>query len=160
MVLDTHILADVIYQYYHHDIIRNGQFVEQGFITKEIALKLNQVNSRYVVEEDFKFGLIVTSIFSFVEIVRQFEKVSDGKFTLLQFKAFMAQTPPWFLITALSIDLCEHFYNVPKTVMMNNGVKPIEWPDAVQCATYLSRQTAYMATADTRIREISNYKFL
>jgi hypothetical protein len=160
LVLDTHVLVEVLYQYYEHDIGVDGQFKEDSFITKEIAFKLNQINNRYLSEEDFQFGMVVTSIFSFVEIVRQFEKISAGKFSTWQFKAFIAQTPPWFLITSLSIDLCEHFYHVPRVVLVNNEVKPIEWPDAVQCATYLSRQNAYLATADTRIREITSFNFL
>lgn len=160
VVLDTHVLADIIYQYYNFNILNGGDFREDGFVSKGVADKLNQIVKRYLYEEDFKFGIVVTSIFSFVEIVRQFRKISDNKFSLNQFKAFVTQPPIWLTIIPLSMDLYPFFYHVPKNVLIGNELKAIEWPDAVHCATYLSRENAFIATADTRILAIPDFTSL
>src|SRR4051812_8902792 len=112
IVADTHILVDIIHQYYKNDIIKGGEFEDKGFLTKSVALKLNQINRNYIYEEDFRFGILVTSVFSFVEIIRQFALISANKFTVSQFRAFIDEKPVWMSIEPLSLDINQFLIEV------------------------------------------------
>jgi len=156
LVVDTHVFVDIIEQYYTNGISQGGHFAIKNFINKSISIKLNQINNNYLIEEDFRFGIVVTSIFSFVEISRQFETISHGRFSLIQFRAFLDEKPDWLYIDPLSFSLSKYLFIVPKSVLLGNEEKAIELPDAIHCATYYSRESALLATNDSRIRQIQN----
>jgi hypothetical protein len=160
VVLDTHILVDFLSQYFKYKIYIAGNFKNEGFINKQLSKKLNSIVDTYRNEETFNNGIVVTSIFSFVEIARQFSKISDQKFSIYQFKSFLENKPEWMDISALENNLFLNFFSVPKVVVVGDQITPIEWPDAVHCSTYLMRESAFFATEDKKIKAISGFNFI
>jgi hypothetical protein len=160
IVLDTHVLVDFLEQFYSNNIVGNGLFVEKGFLNKKIVQKINTILTLYRNEELFANGLVVTSIFSFIEIARKFTIVSEGKFNIYQFRAFLENRPEWVEIAPLNNEMFLRFFDVPNSVIIKDEVLPIEWPDAVHCVTYLMRDSAFIATHDSRIKAINSYEVL
>ncbi len=160
IVLDTHILAEVIVQYFEREISKEHNFfIESDKLNKDLCRELNLIIQNYWYS-DVK-NIVVTSSFSFVEIVRQFDEVFNRKIDQAKFKAFLFDTPEWMLVESINEYVNSLFIRVPAQVVMPNGeVKPIEWPDAVHVATYLSRAAANLATNDSRIRAIPDINLI
>lgn len=156
IVLDTHILAEVISQYFEREINKEQNlFVENEKLNANLCKELNSVLKNYWYAN--VENVIVTSSFSFVEIVRQFDNVFNARIDKSKFKAFLVNTPEWMLVESLNDYVNSLFAEVPASVTMPNGEeKPIEWPDAVHVATYFSRDKALLATNDARLRAIPN----
>lgn len=154
LVLDTHILSDFIAEYYRVDVDKGRLFKKGGILSNRIVDILNEVIKDYEENGAFSRGLIVTSAFSFIEITRKFDEVSKGAYSIIQLKAFIENHPDWFYIIEVDESLYEFFYRVPAYVYDEGVKKNIEWPDAVHCATVLSRDMAFLVTRDQRIQKI------
>jgi hypothetical protein len=159
LVLDTHILNEFIAQYFENQVYSNGCIEEASFIDKNRAKRLNQIIEEYKAENTFSHGLIVASVIGFIEIARKFKNIVQNRYSILQFRAFIEQSPPYFEIAPLEHSLSYHLFKIPKAVYINKVKKPIELPDAIHCATYLSRDSAMLMTNDGRIHKIENIKF-
>jgi len=160
IVIDTQIFVDVLAQYYHRKIFESGLFEKGGFLTSNVAGKLNKIIYRNKYEGDLSEGVVCTSILTFIEISRKFESISKEKFTFDQFRGFLSNRPDWLSIAPFTPDLYEKLYHVPKTVHVDGIMKNIESADAIHCATYLTRENAVLATTDSSIRGIKKFVFI
>jgi predicted nucleic acid-binding protein len=156
LVLDTHILAEVIRQYYSKNVATsNAQFESNGVLRKTVCDHLNEILTNY--RSDYFENVAVTSIFSFVEIIRQFNEILGANINLEKFRAFIADPPKWLVIDPFSAENNFYFLDVPASVLMADGqMRPIEWPDAIHVVTYLSREHAYFVTNDSRLIRLPN----
>jgi hypothetical protein len=157
IILDTNILADLLAQFYGNDFRINGYFKVEGHLNKDLTKRLNKIIKWHIFNQEDDFpGLIVASSAAFVEIARQFELIANGRFSIVQLAAFIDQSPEWFSISGLDINLFYHLNRIPAQIKLQNGaIKPIEWIDAVHVATAMSRDEPWLlAVTDRRIREI------
>ncbi|QQT27633.1 hypothetical protein [Sphingobacterium spiritivorum] len=160
IVLDTQIFVDFMHQYYSNKVYEDGLFIKNGFISDNLAKYLNNIVERFRAEGDLIEGIVCTSILTFIEISRKFDLIAKDKFTLLQFKSFLANRPDWVKIAPFTSELYEQLYNVPKVVTVSGHIKTVEWADAVHCATYLTRDKALLATTDGTIKSIAFFSFV
>lgn len=156
IVIDTDILADFLIQYFTY-FEEGSLFSETKRLSEPLIRKLNGIVKLHRYSTGTHF--VIASSFAFVEIARQFVRISANQFSLEQFRRFINEPPEWFLITSLSSDLLIQLAEVPSHVTMPSGqVEPIEWADAIHIATAISRDNWYFATTDSRIRNISKYQ--
>jgi len=155
IVLDTNCLKVLLGQYYKYpgkNRDTDVRFHADNTLNPTVVRLINQIISSH-----FYGGgnYVVASTFAFVEIARQFAEISDGKFLIQQFKAFIDQPPVWFVIAAVEKSLYEHLLEISATVKMPGGdYKKIEWADAIHYATALSRDNCKLATTDVRLRQL------
>ena len=156
IVIDTDILVNLLIQYFTN-FKKNGHFSETKGLSELLIRNLNKIVKLHQYSTGTHF--VITSSFAFVEIARQFVRISADHFSLEQFRRFINEPPEWFLITSLSPDLLIELAEVPSYVTMPDGkLEPIEWADAIHIATAISRDNWYFATTDSRIRNISKYQ--
>lgn len=152
VVLDTNLLSDLISSYYRFDIRKSGEFQSHNNINEKFCGKLNLILNNYRNNLTLEDGVIVASSFAFIEIARQFERISNGEYTAIQFKAFIDSPPEWFIIAPINNDLFIYLNELPNSVEMPGGqILTIEWADAIHIATALSRDNCNVATTDGRL---------
>lgn len=156
IILDTNVLSDFIASFYNCDVRNNGNFEAHNSLTAGLANRINGILNNYRSYEALDKGVIVASSFAFVEIARQFEKISNGRFSRVQFKAFIDSPPAWFVIESMNNELFPFLQELPSSVVMPGGTSvPIEWADAIHVATALARNnTCLIAVTDKRIANI------
>ena len=153
LVLDTHVLTEFIAQYFECPNRDDFRVIKRDCITEERARLLNRVLKSYYNENLFENGLIITSAFSFIEICRQFQTVTGGRYTKLQLKSFINDLPPYIEVAPIDRVLSEAICDAPKTVILSNGnAEKIELPDAIHYATYLTRDNAFLVTDDGKLK--------
>jgi hypothetical protein len=141
IVLDTNVLGDFISQYFDPSAGNRGagQFSTGRFLSAEAAREINRIVGRYRAREDLSGGLVVISCFAFVELVRKWEQITQGRVQLHQLRAFLEQPPEWVNIAPLDETQIPAFLEVPTDVFLPQGFKSVEWTDAVHVATAISR---------------------
>ncbi len=156
IVLDTNVLSDFIACYYKYDIRKDGDFIEYENLSGNLVFRLNEILNNYRSYDTLNKGVIIASTLAFVEIARQFDKISKGRFTRVQFKAFIDSPPQWFIIETMNNELFPFLQELPSSVKMPNGAKvPIEWADAIHVATALARsENCNIVATDGRIIRI------
>lgn len=155
IVLDSNILSDFISIFYENNVNTHGSFEERYRVNRVLANRINLILKTFRENETFEDGVVVVSSFAFVEIARKFEIISNNRFSIEQFKAFIASPPEWFVIASLSDELFPLFNNIPISVLFESESRPIEWTDAIHAATALSRgANCLLATTDSRIMKI------
>ena len=129
-----------------------GRFCHKGLISKILASELNKI-LKY-----FEFGqtrIVISSVFAFIEISRNWEKLVQGRYSIDQFYAFIYQTPEWFSIAPIDEDLIPYIVQVPSSVHIKDGIERIEWTDCIHVATTISREgRSKLATTDRRIQHL------
>lgn len=149
LVLDTGALADVLAQYFQAEDRTTPQFQTSRFLPPETARQINRIvrgDGRYVV---------AASAMAFVELVRKWDEIVNGRFEPHQLAALLQEPPDWFSVEPVDEDLIPLFGQVPPEVPMPDGsVQPIEWPDAVHVATALSREEGSLVTSDRRLLQV------
>ena len=162
LILDTNILADFLEQYFNSTRGNRGygKFLVADNITREIAQKINSIVGLYTIEPDPTIsGLIISSTLAFVELVRHFDTISRGRFSIDNLYDFIQTHPGWFSIAPVDMDLIPFFLEVPKHVQIEEREFPIEWTDAVHVATVFSRgDHSYIVATDSRISVIPGLK--
>lgn len=156
IVLDTNLLADFIASYYLFEIQSYGKFEKYNSISVELASNLNSILINYRNNNTLQDGIVVASTFGFIEIARKFEIISNQRFGVEKFKAFIDTPPHWFTIVPLSNDLFNRLIELPQSVVMpDDKILPIEWADAIHVATALDRdENCKIAATDGRIINI------
>ena len=163
IVLDTNILSDLLVQYFSTDFHRSSKFYASQFISEATAREIN-LRVKWHSEEVDHFGdnvgaagLVIASTFAFVEIARQFDEISAGRYSLDQFRTFIEQPPNWFFAAAVDTTLARYLCQVPAYVRLaHGGYEPMEVADAIHVATALSRDRTLLAATDKRIRQVSS----
>ncbi len=155
IVLDSHILADFLAQYFGPTDRGQQPFQSEGQLSSDLARRINSVVDRYM-SYDVVTTVVVASTLAFVEIVRQWDEIVQDQFQPHQVAAFLEQPPDWFSVAPVDEDLVEFFCDVPADVSMPDGTtKPVEWADAVHVATVFSRgEVCLFATSDYPLRQI------
>lgn len=138
-IIDTHVLADLLMQYSSGK--PNLPLIESEFITPNILEKLNSC-----IESDGFEGIVVTSSFSFIEVINRFQVVSKGLFDLPKVVGILKQPPNWFIIEPYSINTVYFLVLIPK---YNLDGKSVELADAIHIATAMQRgPNTFIATHD------------
>lgn len=161
IVLDTNIVADFLAVYFENNVNGHGSFEMRYNLTTSFVNKVNDIINEFRNGEMvFSKGLVVASSFAFVEIARQFEKISKKRFSLEQFRAFIESPPDWFLIETLNVEMFLFFKELPERVVDKDAKHlSIEWADAIHVVTMLIRgNEALLFTTDNRIRLIESLK--
>lgn len=156
IVLDTNLLSDFIASFYLFDIRGYGNFQGHQNLKEIHVTRFNDILNNYRSYHTLDRGLVIASTFAFVEIARKFDRISNGRFSEVQFKAFIDSPPDWFVIETMNNELFPFLQKLPSTITMPNGVmEPIEWADAIHVATALARnETCLVAVTDSRILQI------
>ncbi|MCP4150077.1 MAG: PIN domain-containing protein [bacterium] len=162
IVLDTVCFIVFLNQYFEckaKDRNENLLFYPEFSLESNVVHLINQILQRYL--EGGGGNRVVVSAFAFVEIARKFSKLSDKRFRIEQFKAFIEQHPPWFVIAPVEKRLYTELVNIPAEVKMPGGdFKTIEWADAIHLATAMSRNSdkgierCKLATTDARLKSL------
>jgi len=161
ILLDTNVLGDLLAFYYNEEYRRTREFRPYRTLTLDRVRRLNHVLHWHSEDEwddstESAAGLVVASTFAFVEISRQFDRISRDRFSIDQFRAFLNQPPPWFLISALDETVLPMLLSLPTQVSLANGKdKPLELADALHIATALSRDDCLIAVTDGTLKAIS-----
>jgi hypothetical protein len=154
IVLDTDALADLLAQYFGHTDRGRGRFADSKWLSVAAAHEINRARDRAAV--GVLRDLVIASCLAFVEVVRKWDVLAQGRFHPWQLKAFLQQPPEWFSVSPVDEDLVEYFLEVPAEVLMPGGKREVvEWTDAVHVATVLSRgDTSLFHTRDHRLRQV------
>jgi hypothetical protein len=159
IVLDTDGLADFLAQYFGRDNRRSGRFMESDWLSHRAVQEINRIMDFFVLNEWVK-DYVIGSTFAFMEIVRKWDDLIQGRIQPYQLRAFLDDPPVWFLTAAVDKTLIQFYCQLPGTVQMPGGnSENIEWTDAVHAATALSRNEpgqprCRLRTRDTRIARI------
>ncbi len=168
IVLDTNMIGDFLAQYFAPTGANRGlgKFKPKGKLSQTLAACLNRILDtfrRYEMGEDidspYSGGLIVTSAFAFVELCRNWDRIVQGRFSLLQFQGLLRQPPDWFSIAPVDEVLLPFYANIPTHIELRGAAKSIEWCDAIHAATADSRgRNCLLATTDERLRAITHFQ--
>lgn len=161
IVLDANVLSDVIAEFYRNSISTHGDFSEQYRISSDLCVMFNEILEDHREEGISKRGKLVASNFAFIEIARKFEEISDSRFSIDEFKAFIDSPPEWFVFEDLNTSLFFELENLPSHVIVGTGTnqKPIEWADAIHAATALLRgERSILATSDSSLKSIEKFR--
>ncbi len=152
IILDTNVLADLLAQYYELPFLEKGVFRSYKTLNSKLVKEINKTISLHT-------GLIIASTFAFVEIARQFQKVSQDRFTVDQFAAFIDQPPDWFFISSVDVAILPHLAHLPSEIRLPNGkVEAMELADAIHLATAMSRDNCLIAATDGRMLQVTFLK--
>lgn len=124
------------------------------FLSTEMLPVLNKI------KEDERFSKVITSAFTFVELINKFSCIfKDTGISLQKLYALMRQPPEWLIIEPLN-ELTEISYcDVPTKVENEN----VSMDDAIHIATALQRNdTIVFLTTDHILRklELPKLKFI
>ena len=129
--LDTCVFAELLKQYQF--ISPNSIFFEHGFLTADMLKRINPLVSSMGDE-----GLIVTSSFTFVELVNKFEEIfGDCDFQLHSLRNFILQIPEWLIIDDIDINISQNLIELP---LSNATYKKISGDDAIHLAVAMTRK--------------------
>jgi hypothetical protein len=159
IVLDTDALADFLAQFFSTAERGFSAFKAGEWLSEAAARIINRV-VRLSHPGYSPVSFVVASTFAFLEIVRKWDQLLGERVRPYQMRAFLESPPAWFLIAAVDSTLVPFYCRLPSAVQMLDGsVKPIEWTDAIQVATALSRNEpdrppCALATNDRRLIRI------
>jgi hypothetical protein len=159
IALDTDGLADFLAQYYGEARHGAASFAPCAWLSQPAVSLINRILMDYRTDGSVS-GFVVASTFAFLEIMRKWEVLIQGRIKPYQMRAFLDGPPEWFLVAAVDADLVPFYCRLPAQVQMDNGgVRSIEWTDAVHAATALSRHDpphsrCFFQTQDTRLVRI------
>ena len=147
LVLDTGPLADLLAQYFDAEDRNVPEFSGNRFLSREIARQINRI-----VRSDGRY-VVTASTFAFVEVVRKWDEIVEGRFRPEQLAAFLDDPPDWFSVEPLDEDLIPSFGQVQWQVLDSNGsLRTLEWPDVVHLATVASRESARLVSSDRELQ--------
>lgn len=168
VILDTVAVGDFLAQFFDRQTASRGagRFATAGWITSELARRLNRILDVHLADtldmdaQPYSGSGVVMSSFAFVELVRKWDDIVEGRFEMLEFRGFLEQPPDWVIIDPLDEDLMPAFAAVPSRVLDGDGNwLSIEWTDAVHVATAISRgANAMLATSDRKIALVPQLK--
>lgn len=144
-VIDTHILVEIIKAYDSREPLNR---LNLGQLPNDISTQINSIIS---MKGDY--GYVVSSVLGLIEIANQFEKISNGKFDEVKFKAFVTQPPVWFLVEPISLECARNLHPIDSHVVVDDKKVPIEINDAIHAATVFTRDkyNALFGTQDIRL---------
>lgn len=149
--VDTCVMADIIINL---DSSNHLNPVAGNYLSTEMLPVLNAI------KDDVRFCKVVTSAFTFVELINKFSSIfKDTEVTLERLYALMKQPPEWLVIEPLNELTEDAFCNVPIVV---DG-ESVSMDDAIHIATALQRNDAIVfLTTDHILRKIvlPNLQFL
>ncbi len=146
LVLDVGPLADFLAQYFNAEDRSCPRFAPTASLTHDVSRRMTTIASF-----DGPY-IVVTSAVAIVELVRQWDEITEGRFQPYQLAALLDAPPDWFSIDPLDEELLPFIRLVPSEVIMPNGeLKQIEWTDAVHVATKLARDNSELVTTDHRL---------
>jgi hypothetical protein len=138
LVLDVGALADLLAQCFQSDDWTNPCIQPSQFICPEDSRQINRILER---EGPY---VVVASAMTFVELVRKWNEIVSERFQPHQMAVFLHDTPDWFVVEPIDEYLVLLLGDVPL-------VQELEWPDAIQVATVLSRETSTLITSDRNL---------
>lgn len=149
--VDTCVMADIIISL---DASNDLNPVAGTFLLPEMLPILNKI------KENERFSKVVTSAFTFVELINKFSDIfKNTEVTIQKLYALMKQPPEWLVIEPLN-ELTEKSYcDVPTKVEGEN----VSMDDAIHIATALQRNDEIIfLTTDHILRkiELPNLKFI
>lgn len=149
--VDTCVMADIIISLGASNDLNP---IAGTYLSPEMLPILNKI------KENERFNKVVTSAFTFVELINKFSVIfKNTEVTMQKLYALMKQPPEWLVIESLN-DLTEKSYcDVPSKVEDKN----ISMDDAIHIATALQRNDAIVfLTADHILRKLKlpNLKFI
>lgn len=149
--VDTCVMADII-------ISLDASNDLNPVVGKKISPEMLPILNR--IKENERFNKVVTSAFTFVELINKFSDIfKDTGVSIQKIYALMKQPPEWLIIEPLN-ELTENSYcDVPTKVENEN----VSMDDAIHIATALQRNDAIVfLTTDHILRkiELPNLKFI
>ena len=141
--VDTCVMADIIISL---DARNDLNPVKGKYLTSDMIPVLNRI------KEDERFSKVVTSAFTFVELINKFSSIfENANVSMEKLYAMMKQPPEWLIIEPLS-ELTELSYcDVPTKVDDEN----VSMDDAIHIATALQRNDEIVfLTTDHILRKI------
>ena len=141
--VDTCVMADIIISL---DASNNLNPMAGRFLSLEMLPVLNRI------KENDRFNKVVTSAFTFVELINKFSDIfKDTGVSIQKIYALMKQPPEWLIIEPLN-ELTESSYCDVPTIVENENVS---MDDAIHIATALQRNdTIFFLTTDHILRKI------
>ena len=148
---DTCVMADIIISL---DANNGLNPVVGSFLSSEMLPVLNRI------KENERFSKVVTSSFTFVELINKFSDIfKNTDVSLQKLYALLKQPPEWLIIEPVN-ELTEKSYcDVPTKVENEN----VSMDDAIHIATALQRNDSIVfLTTDHILRkiELPNLKFI
>lgn len=145
--VDTCVLSDILKQYnalYPYQLYQCSNFIKPRM--------LPEINR--AVESMGDSGMILTSVFAFIEIMNKFNEIfKDTNIMPYSLSNFIKQPPAWITIENLTEDVSLHLCDVPLSTP--NG-ESISGDDAIHIATALSRgEELSFCTTDSRLQQLS-----
>lgn len=141
--VDTCVMADIIISLDTNNALNP---IARGYLTQEMLPVLNAI------KEDERFSKVVTSSFTFVELINKFASIfKDTDVTLEKLYALMKQPPEWLVIEPLNELTQQSYCDVPTKVENEN----VSMDDAIHIATALQRcDDMFFLTTDHILRKI------
>lgn len=149
IVLDTHVLGELLRQYWSADSRTHFVVVENGFLTKSVAHAVNSIIKSHFLGTPH--GLVVASVMAFVELARKFEEIVGEGVGVFRLEAFINNMPDWFTVEPIDFPLLHCFLNLPGLVFLDNRSENIEAIDNYHVATAMVRSSAKLATCDQKL---------
>ena len=149
--VDTCVMADIIISL---DANNDLNPIEGAYLSADMLPVLNRIKG------DERFSKVVTSAFTFVELINKFATIFEGTAVSLEkLYALMKQPPEWLIIEPVN-ELTEYSYcDVPTLV----GDESVSMDDAIHIATALQRKDEIVfLTTDHILRKINipNLRFV
>lgn len=142
--VDTCVMADIIISLGANNDLNP---VEGTYLSADMLPILSRI------KEDERFSKVVTSAFTFVELINKFASIFDGTdVSIEKLYALMKQPPEWLIIEPVN-ELTEHSYcDVPTIVEGEN----VSMDDAIHIATAIQRKDEIVfLTSDHILRKIN-----
>jgi predicted nucleic acid-binding protein len=168
IVLDTNVIGDFLAQYFAPAGANRGagEFRPEGKLTRALIARLNRILDTFrrydlgeTLNSPYAGGLIVSSAFAFVELCRNWDRIVQKRFSIIQLEGFLLQPPDWFSIAPVDEVLLPFYANIPSHITLRGEIKPIEWCDAIHAATADSRgRSCLLATTDERLQAITHFR--
>lgn len=141
--VDTCVMADIIISL---DARNDLNPVEGKYLTSDMIPFLNRI------KENERFGKVITSAFTFVELINKFSSIfMNTNVSIEKIYAMMKQPPEWLIIEPLSEFTELSYCDVPIKVDDEN----VSMDDAIHIATALQRDDEIVfLTTDHILRKI------
>lgn len=149
--VDTCVMADIVKTL---DASNELNPIEGKFLSHKMIPILNSIKN------DERFSKIITSTFTFVELINKFSSIFEGtSVTIGKLYSLMKQPPEWLIIEPLNEMTEKSFCEVPIVV---DG-ESVSMDDAIHVATAIQRKDdVFFLTSDHILRKIKipNLKFI
>lgn len=145
--VDTCVISDMLKQY--NALHPYNAFSTSTYLKQHMLVEINRA-----VETKGEEGMIITSAFTFVELINKFFDIfNDSKVQVHSIRNFLKQPPSWITIedinTATSLCLTDIPQKTPSGA-------PISGDDAIHIATAISRgETISFCTTDSKLKQLN-----